>query len=90
MAHKSKGLPMVVDEMADEISSMLGVTWYDLFIADHTHEELPAGSWSIAFEGWTGEIEWPQMAVEKLQGKFPGWFLEPLTSWCLGIYKVKE
>ncbi|WLW38617.1 hypothetical protein [Streptomyces phage Verabelle] len=56
------------------------------FLADHNHEGLSEGAWSLALEG---AGEWVFEVSEKA-GREPEWlpgvFLEPVTSWCLGIY----
>ncbi|WJN62850.1 hypothetical protein [Streptomyces phage phiScoe2] len=58
----------------------LDADYFALYDADH--EGLPEGSWSIALEGW----EWTYEVSEHAE-KFPeGVFLEPIASWCLGIY----
>lgn len=61
----------------------------DFFLASHEHEEMPPGCWSIAWEG-SGLDFWPGMASESQflkPGTFPAEvFIEPMTSWCLGLY----
>lgn len=61
----------------------------DFFMADHTHEELTPGSWSIAYEGWWSETPWTLLVTEPDALKMldvEGVFLEALNSWCLGLY----
>src|SRR4051812_17756667 len=56
------------------------------FLADHTHENLGAGAYSLALEG---DYEWPYGIADHIAAAgltTPGAFLEPLTGWCLGIY----
>jgi hypothetical protein len=56
------------------------------FLADHNHEGLSEGAWSLALEG---HPEWVFEVTEKQHAEpewLPGVFLEPVTSWCLGIY----
>jgi hypothetical protein len=56
------------------------------FLADHDHEGLSEGAWSLALEG---HPEWVFEVTEKAGSEpewLPGVFLEPVTSWCLGIY----
>lgn len=48
----------------------------------HDHEEMPVGCWSIAWEG--APEDWVHYASMEI--KLPGVFLEPMHSWCLGIY----
>lgn len=48
------------------------------------HEEQPEGCWSIAWEG--GPEDWTYRASLLLAGKYPGVLLEPMYSWCLGLY----
>lgn len=56
----------------------------------HDHEEMPEGCWSIAWEGA------PEDWVDHVSGlwgkgiKVPGVFLEPMASWCLGLYPEWE
>lgn len=51
-------------------------------LRDADHEEQPEGCWSIAWEG--APEDWVHYA--SLEIKVPGVFLEPMTSWCLGLY----
>lgn len=57
------------------------------FLADHTHEGLMPGAWSVALES---HGEWPFKATEYFythpDAAPAGVFLEPINSWCLGIY----
>ena len=78
-------------EKVVEIAARLtGVPREEFFLADAEHEGLTPGSWSIAYEDWTGDRDWPSM-VSETQFDQPsdvpsGLFLEPLTSWGLGVY----
>lgn len=63
----------------------------DFFMADHNHEELPEGSWSIAAEGWYADEEmWaycvPLGADAPEYLKVPGVYIERLYGWCLALY----
>jgi hypothetical protein len=55
-------------------------------LRDADHEEQPEGCWSIAWEGA------PEDWVDHASGlwgdpiKVSGVFLEPMASWCLGLY----
>jgi hypothetical protein len=46
---------------------------------DADHEELSEGSWSIA---WEAGNDWPHF----FRCTVPGVFVEPIASWCLGVY----
>ena len=60
-----------------------------MWLASHEHEDRPPGCWSIAWEG-SGRDCWPFEASEaqfENPATFPvGVFVEPRTSWCLGLY----
>ncbi|ATE85471.1 hypothetical protein SEA_OZZIE_67 [Streptomyces phage Ozzie] len=56
------------------------------FLADHDHEGLPEGSWSIALEGWDWTYEVSERQHTNPEDFPEGVFLEPIASWCLGIY----
>lgn len=66
----------------------------DFFLADHNHEEIREGAWSIAWEGWSDEngYAWTYCLPEREDYKSAGIpddvFLEPLFSWCLGVYDM--
>lgn len=56
---------------------------------DHTHEELPPGSWSLACEGylppdWAVEVSGDPEVRAEMQRL--GVFLEPILGCILGIY----
>lgn len=79
---------LVVQELTKHFEKKFGVT-PDFFLADHNHEELSEGSWSVAYEGWAGDDPWPYEVTlwgtpENL--RIAGVFLEPINSWCLGIF----
>jgi len=59
---------------------------FTLYAAEH--EGMRSGCWSIAWEGDTGDVAWPQVASEaQFRGVYPeGVFVEPMTSWSLGVY----
>ncbi len=86
----TKAKTTITEEHARNIAEELGETLLipprDFFVADHTHEELSAGAWSIAYEGWTGDTPWPVYAAEILRETHPEVFAEPLSSWGLAIY----
>lgn len=65
----------------------------DFFLADHNHEELSPGSWSVAYEGWDSDAPWTSIVSMKVFEadcpdylKVPGVFMEPIASWCLGLF----
>ena len=64
----------------------------DFFMADHNHEEIREGAWSIAWEGWSDMYgyEWtyclPGREDYASCGMPEGVLLEPIYSWCLGVY----
>lgn len=81
-------LPADVAAAVARVGEFLAEINPDLFVGDHTHEELSPGAWSIAYEGWPGDTPWPILAAEDLRGSAAGegWHVEPLTSWALGIF----
>ncbi|QDP44271.1 hypothetical protein KGG70_gp13 [Streptomyces phage Celia] len=75
------------EQVLAKIEEMHPLDKGNFFLADHDHEGLSEGSWSIALEG---AGEWP-MAVADRQFEEPDWlpegvFVEPIASWCLGVY----
>ncbi len=69
------------------VAAHFGLEESDFFLADHTHEGLSPGAWSLAMEGWD---DW-SLRISALQwqegsGVPQDVFLEPIASWCLGIY----
>lgn len=59
-------------------------------LADHHHEGLSEGSWSLACEGYL-EYDWPWLFTEELfkgnvSGLPDGIFLEPINGCTLGIH----
>lgn len=70
----------------DIVAAFLGVPAEDVFLADHTHENLSKGSWSIAFEG---DYDWPHRFTEAQYANRTvpsAVFIEPLTGWGLGLH----
>jgi hypothetical protein len=65
------------EKVLAEVKEQFGTDEPKLYDADH--EELSEGSWSIAWEG--GE-EWTYY----FRTSVPGVFVEPIASWCLGVY----
>lgn len=70
-------------EMADEV----------FFIADHGHEGLSEGSWSIACEGvlpfeWTVEVSYREDMRTALAAF--GMWAEPVNGCILALYPVEE
>jgi hypothetical protein len=63
----------------------------DIFVADHTHEELSPGSCSVAWEGavysWTLEV-WDHPVMRALGDRFGIWF-EPVNSCILAVYQSR-
>lgn len=68
-------------------AAVLRVSPESFFVADHTHEGLSEGSFSIALEGFE---DWPMLVTESLaQGTCTlpaGVFAEPLNNWALAVY----
>lgn len=60
-----------------EVKAQFGTDEPTLYNADH--EGLSKGSWSIA---WEGADEW----TYGFRTQVPGVFVEPIASWCLGVY----
>ena len=58
----------------------------DLFMTSHEHEELPDGSWAIAWEG--GPEDWT-MHASGLHGRaieVDGGFVEALSHWAVAVH----
>lgn len=53
-------------------------------LRDADHEEQPDGCWSIAWEG--APEDWAMKASYEFRNLVPGVFLEPMYSWCLGVF----
>lgn len=84
-------LPAAVATIARQAAEFIGTTADDLFIADHTHEELSEGAYSIAFEG---DYDWPFRFTEAVfAGRYAkpgGWLLEAGTGWYLAVYPDRD
>jgi hypothetical protein len=80
---------LVVDALTKHFQEKFHET-PEFFLADHNHEELSEGSWSIAWEGWMGQNPWTYEVT--LYGPVPNVpedvFLEPINSWCLGVFEA--
>lgn len=80
-------MPHDILEIVEMVAEFLGLGTDDLFVADHTHEELSEGAYSIAYEG---AYEWPfrfTNAVFEHDVTVPdGWHLEAGTGWYLACY----
>lgn len=79
-------VPIPVRHVAAGIAAFIHVPIRDLFVADHTHEEVPEGDWTIAYEG---AYDWPHAYLQKQQAP-AGWGFEALEGWCLLIYPTKD
>lgn len=83
-------VPRAIVQVANDVAAFLDVPVNDLFVADHTHEEVSEGSWTIALEG---QYDWPYLFVHNtIQRPAPpeGYGLEAYTGWALLIYRDKE
>lgn len=84
-------VPADVAEVVQEVSRFLGIAPSELFVADHTHEELSEGAHSIAYEG---DYEWPFRFCEAVHAGYysaPGaLFLASGTGWYLAVYPDTE
>jgi hypothetical protein len=67
----------LAEKVLAEVKERFGTDEPKLYDADH--EELSEGSWSIA---WEGADEW----TYGYRTDVPGVFVEPIASWCLGVY----
>lgn len=78
---------LVVEALTNHFKTKFNET-PEFFLADHNHEELTPGAWSIAYEGWWGENPWTYEVTMygPIEGLPEGVFLEPVASWCLGVY----
>lgn len=83
--------PPDVAVIVSRAAEFIGVSAGELFVADHTHEELSEGAFSIAYEG---AYEWPYLFMRDVNdGKVsvpPGWLLEPGTGWFLAVYPAVQ
>ncbi|AKY03749.1 hypothetical protein AVT26_gp67 [Streptomyces phage Lannister] len=83
---------MITRETAEQVLAKLkelyplDAAWFALYDADH--EGLPEGSWSIALEGWDWTYEVAERQFTHPEDFPEGVFLEPIASWCLGIYRA--
>lgn len=73
-----------IKTIAEDIADFWGAD-DKLFYADHTHEELSEGAWSVSLEGhlhdrYVYEADWS--GIEQKHGVR----VEPITHWCLAIY----
>ncbi|MFC3504475.1 hypothetical protein ACFOOK_26385 [Micromonospora krabiensis] len=84
-------LPDDVAQVVREVARYLEVRTEDLVVADHTHEELREGAYSIAYEG---QYDWPFHFTEEVFRKTVDvprdLFLEAGTGWFLAVYPPKE
>lgn len=84
-------VPAPVAEFARQVAEFTDSPEGDVFVADHTHEEVSEGSWTIALEG---AYEWPHYLTEAYyKGEFTapeGWTFEPYTGWCMIGYPSKH
>jgi hypothetical protein len=80
---------LVVDALTKHFQEKFHET-PDFFLADHNHEELSEGSWSIAWEGWSGQNPWTyEVTLYGPVSNVPeDVFLEPINSWCLGVFEA--
>lgn len=68
----------------------------DFFMADHTHEEIAEGAWSLCWEGWRDEYgnEWTTVTCNAYMSGKLSWepdkiLLEPIMGCILGIYDLE-
>lgn len=73
----------------------------DFYLADHNHEQLLEGSWSICWEGWTNEYgnEWAYVACNARMGSETGRkaihglpdkiLFEPIKGCILGLHDLE-
>lgn len=70
----------VLEALHNKYPSSLG----NAVIHDAEHEEMPEGTWSIAWEG--GDEDWDQFFSEEWNGQNSKIFVEPRNHWSVGIY----
>lgn len=84
-------LPSDVVDLAQSVATFIGVTVDDLIIADHTHEGLSEGAFSLAYEG---DYDWPaRFTGASHAGRVAvpaGWYLEAGAGWYLAAYPVRD
>lgn len=89
-------LPEDVAAVVADVAEFLGVYPADLFVADHTHEELAAGAYSIALEG---DHDWPYRFTEDRyeaarrcgrDAYYRTRHLEAGSGWYLAVFPVAE
>jgi len=84
--------PITEDE-ARQVRSLIAEMFFatpdEMFMADHNHECLTPGAWSIAFEG--GPYCWPQVFSDAIYAKevaLPaGIWMEAINSCTVGLYR---
>ena len=88
---KGEPLPAPIAGLVRAVADFLDVPVADLFVADHTHELLPPGSYSVAYEG---AYDWPFRYVNAVYvGTRPGaagYWLECGAGWLLIAYPVTD
>jgi hypothetical protein len=84
-------IAIAITRLAETVAQYIGVPVDDLFIADHTHEGLRPGAYSIAYEG--GPDNWPYEFTEAAHAGIvvapANWHLEAGSTWYLAAYPVR-
>lgn len=76
-----------IQNIVKDVAAVVGSDPKDIFYADHEHEELSEGAWSISLEGHVDSVmdfDWSE--VEKNHKVF----IDFLFSWCLSVYPMDE
>lgn len=75
-------IPAVIADLAVKVAEQTSAPLDWVAVADHTHEEVSEGSWTIALEY---DYDWPFSFVNKVPAP-DGWAYEIHTGWCLQVY----
>lgn len=79
--------PAVIKSIVEDVASEVGTEPENIFYADHNHEGLPEGAWSISLEGLLDQqygIDWSEIARKH------NVIIEHLYHWCLAVYPMPE
>lgn len=75
-------------QIVEDVAAVVGSHPNEVFYADHNHEELTEGAWSISLDGHLGGIEaaylydWTEISQKH------GVLIECLNHWCLAVYPL--
>lgn len=82
---------LVVEALKKQLKEEFNVN-ADMYLSDHTYDNLPEGAWTVSYEGFPGKSPWPYEVTLKTgaEGVPSGVFLEPLNHYSVGIFDHYE